>query len=68
MCIIPILLLVSMPVLMSAASHPVVLRHFASRRRMLAQCGTLAVAAVTELVAVETAETASMLFIRVPGR
>lgn len=52
MRIIPILLLVSMPVLMSAASHPLVLRYFESRRRMLAQCGTLAVAAVTVLVAI----------------
>lgn len=50
--IIPILLLVSMPVLMSAASNPVVLRYFKSRRRMLAQCGTLTVAAVTVLVGI----------------
>ena len=51
MRIIPILLLISMPILMSAASRPSVLRYFESRRRMLAQCGTLAVAAITVLVA-----------------
>lgn len=52
MRILPILLLVSMPVLMSAASHPVVLRYFESRRRMLAQCGSLTVVAVSVLVAI----------------
>lgn len=52
MRIIPILLMVSLPILMSAASHPVVLRYFESRRRMLAQCGSLAVAAVAVLVAI----------------
>ncbi|QCB96713.1 hypothetical protein E5206_07035 [Arthrobacter sp. PAMC25564] len=52
MRIIPILFLVSLPILMSAASHPVVLRYFESRRRMLAQCGSLAVAAVIVLVAI----------------
>jgi hypothetical protein len=52
MRILPILLLVSMPILMSAASHPVVLRYFESRRRMLAQCGSLTIVAVTALVAI----------------
>lgn len=52
MRILPILVLVSMPVLMAAASHPVVLRYFLSRRKMLAQCGTLTIIAVTVLVAI----------------
>lgn len=49
--ILPVLLLLAVPVLMSGASRSFVLRYFQSRRRMLAQGAALGMAVITGLVA-----------------
>ncbi len=49
---LPLLLLVSLPVLSSAAGQPVVLGYVQSRRKMFARCGTAAVAVIAGLAVV----------------